>query len=81
MIIITFSDYSFSRYQEALISDEIYLRQFLLFSAKAKCISKCKKERLKDMINPDPSTLELYKKRIPYSYLQYSYYKVSNVIH
>ena len=75
---ITFIGISLTKKQEAIVSDERFLKQFLLFSAKAKCIKKCKQQQLQDMINPDPPTVELFKKRVPYSYLQYSYYKVSN---
>ena len=53
------------------------LKQYLDFAAKAKCINQCKKESLPRHIrNPDPLVLEKFNNRVPYAYLQFSYYKV-----
>ncbi len=62
---------------DKVFSKDPLMKQYLVFAAKAKCIKQCKRDNLPAHLrNPDPLVLEKFNNRLPYSYLQYSYYKV-----
>ena len=60
--------------QEALLGASV---QFLPYLLQAQCERKCIYQRLPNVSDPDPTILDMFKKRVPYSYLQFSYYQVS----
>ena len=66
---------------DKLFNEDPLMKQYLNFAARAKCIKQCKKENLPSQLrDPDPLALEKFNNRDPYSYLQYSYYKVNPIV-
>lgn len=58
-------------------SDQL-LELFLLYGVRGKCISECKSGSLSPKLrNPDPVLMKEFNRYLPYSYLHFAYYKVS----
>jgi len=56
--------------------DTIY-EALVHYSAKGKCLRECKSKFLPPQLRqPDILLLKAFKKRVPYSYLHFSYYQV-----
>ena len=59
------------------VKEDIINEALVHFSAKGKCLRECKSKSLPPQLRqPDILLLETFKKRLPYSYLHYSYYQV-----
>ncbi len=83
IIIITyynFSDARSSKNQKTLedfASEDIINQALVYYSAKGKCLRECKSKSLPPQLRqPEYELLEKFKKRLPYSYLHFSYYQV-----
>lgn len=65
---------------EKYAGDDPFVRQFLVYAARGKCVRECKARNLPPKLrNPDPLVIKDFRKRIPYSYLHFAYYQVSTV--
>lgn len=58
-------------------SGNLLIDQFLLYAVRGKCLRECKAKHLPPKLrNPDPGLLKDFRRRLPYSYLHFAYYKV-----
>lgn len=73
------TDIKLNSKQEDLLSGSDMSKQFLPYLFEAQCVKRCIRQKLPHMSIPDPVTLDKFRKRIPYSYLQYSYYQLGNL--
>ena len=77
ILILYFIDIKLNSKQESLLTGSDMSKHFVPYLLQAQCVKTCIHQKLPHMSIPDPVTLDKFRKRIPYSYLQYSYYQVS----
>ena len=67
---------------ENYAGDDPFIRQFVVYAARGRCVRECKERLLPPKLrNSDPTLINDFRKRIPYSYLHYAYYQVNMIGH
>ena len=81
LVLLSGSEFNLTKQEHDVVdkytSEDPFVEQFLVYASRVKCVRECKAQSLPaKMQNPDPEILQLFRDRVPYSYLHFSYYQV-----